>query len=123
MQRFEALAADHAKWSQETFGSDTDRDWTGPLAHLGKELREIEEQPFSRDEWADALLLLLDGSRRAGFTATGLLLAAEYKLTVNKNRAWQSPNDDGSVEHVRSDEAARDAVEKEQDVWKIMHNG
>ena len=102
MQRFEALAADHAAWSQSTFGSDAVRDWTGPLAHLGKELREIEAQPMDREEWADALLLLLDASRRAGFNAQGLLLAAEYKLAINKNRDWQKPNADGSVEHDRT---------------------
>jgi hypothetical protein len=99
MERFEALAADHAAWSQETFGSDASRDWTGPLAHLAKELREIEEQPMDREEWADALLLLLDASRRAGFNAVGLLQAAEYKLSINKNRVWQEPNEDGSIEH------------------------
>ena len=101
MERFERLAAEHAQWSQEAFGGDASRDWTGPLAHLGKEIREIEEQPFDREEWADALLLLLDASRRAGFNAAGLLLAAEYKLSVNKNRIWGEPNADGSVEHVR----------------------
>lgn len=72
MQRFERLASNHAAWSQETFGSDASKDWTGPLAHLKKELTEVEEQPFDRTEWADTLLLLLDASRRAGFTAQGL---------------------------------------------------
>ena len=109
MERFERLADEHSKWSQETFGSDAVRDWTGPLAHLGKELREIEDQPFDREEWADALLLLLDASRRAGFNATGLLLAAEYKLSININRVWQEPNTDGSVEHVRPKEKEGDA--------------
>lgn len=103
MERFERLAADHADWSQETFGSDLSRDWTGPLAHLRKEIGEIEEQPMDREEWADALLLLLDAARRAGFNAAGLILAAEYKLSINKNRVWQKPNADGSVERVRSE--------------------
>jgi hypothetical protein len=103
MSRFEMLAAEHAAWSQETFGSDLDRDWNGPLAHLRKELSEIEEQPFDREEWADAFLLLLDAARRAGFNAAGLVMAAEYKLSINKNRVWQAPNADGSVEHVREE--------------------
>ena len=101
MERLERLAAEHAAWSQATFGSDATRDWTGPLAHLKKEILEIEDQPFDREEWADALLLLLDGARRAGFNAQGLMLAAEYKLAINKNRVWQPPNEDGSVEHNR----------------------
>ena len=104
MERFEALAADQAAWSQNTFGSDSQRDWTGPLAHLRMELLEIETLPFDREEWADALLLLLDASRRAGFNATGLLMAAEYKLSINKERSWQATNADGSVEHDRSKE-------------------
>lgn len=102
MGRFEQLAADHAEWSQETFGADTDRDWTGPLAHMKKEISEVEEQPFDREEWADLLLLLLDAARRAGFNATGLVMAAEYKLSINKNRTWSAPNADGSVEHERN---------------------
>jgi hypothetical protein len=102
MERFEVLAADHAEWSQKTFGSDAVKDWTGPIAHLRKELCEIEEQPADREEWADALLLLLDGARRAGFNVQGLMLAAEDKLAINKRRVWGEPNADGSVEHDRS---------------------
>jgi hypothetical protein len=102
MDRFQALAAKHAEWSQKTFGSDLERDWTGPLNHLKKEIREIEDQPFDREEWADGLLLFLDAARRAGFNAAGLVLAAEYKLSININRIWGEPNDDGSVEHVRN---------------------
>lgn len=101
MDRFERLAADHAAWSQEQFGSDSYRDWRGPLAHLRKELSEIENQPHDRFEWADAFLLLLDSARRAGINATGLLIAGEDKLGINKSREWGDPNDDGSVEHVR----------------------
>ena len=102
MDRFQKLAADHAEWSQSQFGSDLERDWTGPLAHMRKEIAEVEEQPFDRDEWADMLLLLLDASRRSGLNATGLILAAEYKLSINKNRIWGDPNPDGSVEHIRA---------------------
>ena len=104
MDRFQTLAAEHAAWSQKTFGSDLERDWTGPLAHLAKEIKEVEAQPMDREEWADMFLLLLDAARRAGFNATGLLLAAEYKLSINKNRVWGEPNPDGSVEHVRTQE-------------------
>jgi hypothetical protein len=102
MERFEAFAADHAEWSQATFGSDNVRDWTGPLAHLRRELVEIEQQPDDIMEWADALLLLLDASRRAGIHAGTLLGAAEHKLAVNRERTWQPPNVDGSIEHVRT---------------------
>ncbi len=104
MTRFEQLAESHAAWSQATFGADSERDWTGPLAHLRKEITEDDAQPFDREEWADLFLLLLDAARRAGFNATGLLMAAEYKLTINQNREWGKPNADGSVEHVRKEQ-------------------
>lgn len=101
MERFEALAADHAEWSQATFGTDSERDWRGPLAHLRKEIAEIEDCPTDPEEWADGLLLLLDGARRAGVSAQTLVGTAERKLAKNKLRQWSSPNEDGSVEHVR----------------------
>lgn len=103
MERFEGLAAEHAEWSQATFGADSERDWRGPLAHLRKEIDEIESDPHDAEEWADGLLLLLDGARRAGVDADTLIVTAIYKLDVNKRRIWQKPNADGSVEHVRKE--------------------
>lgn len=100
--RFLNFASDHARWSQAQFGSDTERDWTGPLAHMEREIVEVKAQPTDTFEWADMLLLLLDASRRAGIPAAQLLTSAEQKLEINKSRAWGKPNADGSVEHVRT---------------------
>lgn len=100
---YETLAADHAEWSRDQFGHDLARGPQGPLAHLLKEVRdELIPAPFDQDEYADALLLILDASRRAGITSDMLIFLASRKLEVNKKRQWQSPNEDGSVEHVRS---------------------
>ncbi|MCV6826038.1 MULTISPECIES: DUF550 domain-containing protein [Halocynthiibacter] len=109
MERFERLAARHAEWSQATFGADNERDYTGPLNHLEKEIGEIRLAPADGSEWADAFLLLLDAARRAGFSATDLLQEAEDKLVINIKRKWQEPNEDGSVEHVRNEEKS-DAI-------------
>jgi hypothetical protein len=103
MERFERLAADHAEWSQKEFGDDNKRDWTGPLAHLEREIVEIKAAPSDEEEWADGFLLLLDAARRAGLSASALLQAAEQKLLINIKRRWQEPNEDGSVEHVRDE--------------------
>jgi hypothetical protein len=99
---FSQLAADHAEWSQATFGNDSERDHKGPLAHLRKEIAEIEAAPHDGSEWADGFLLLLDASRRAGFPASVLVQEATAKLKINKGREWGKPNEDGSVEHIRA---------------------
>ena len=101
-EQFNALAQAHSDWSQATFGSDQERDHTGPLAHIKKEIEEIAAAPHDGSEWADGLLLLLDGARRAGFPADLLLAEAKAKLAINIDRTWGAPNEDGSVEHVRA---------------------
>jgi hypothetical protein len=95
------LAADQAKWSQETFGSDRDRGPLGALRHLEKEAKEAQEDETNINEYADCLLLLLDATRRGGFTLMHLLRAAQAKMEVNKKRSWPKPVSDTPVEHVR----------------------
>lgn len=98
---FYRLGIAHGEWSQKQFGSDADLGPEAPLAHLAKEVLEMMGDPSDLSEYADGLLLLLDSSRRAGFTANQLLKAAFDKLEINKSREWGEPNEDGSVEHVR----------------------
>jgi hypothetical protein len=75
------LAADHAKWSQETFGTDAERSSIGPLKHLEKEATDAKE-------YADCFLLVLDASRRAGISPLELIKIAHLKLDENKLRGW-----------------------------------
>lgn len=98
---FATLGREHGEWSQTQFGLDSERGPEGPLAHLAKEVEEMAADPTDLSEYADGLLLLLDASRRAGFTADQLLEAASVKLKVNMEREWGEPNPDGSVEHIR----------------------
>ncbi len=89
-------------WSQATFGLDSVRGPIGPLKHLAKEAKEASEAPGDIIEYADLLFLVVDATRRAGFTARQLLDACFEKLAVNRQRTWQKPTSpDEAVEHVR----------------------
>jgi len=122
------LIRDQAEWSRATFGADDVRGPLGPTKHLAKEvLIELlgcskadtelllstvnnDRPPESlRDikEWADALILLLDGSRRAGHKFLAVIKAAEAKMAENKKRDWPKPdptNVNDAMEHVRGDD-------------------
>ena len=112
------VAADHAAWSQATFGSDQERGPIGPLKHLAKEAAEAVEAAESvaglaagevqtearwrfELELADCLLLLLDASRRAGIKPMGLFRLAGKKMAINKKRAWPKASADEPVEHTK----------------------
>lgn len=121
---FTRLWVDHAKWSQEAFGSDSERDHVGPLKHLEKEAREAYEATSEAErleEMADCLLLLMDANRRGGFAWCQLVDAARSKLEKNKLRQWPKNVPAGQpIEHVKEinlresgpDSPAPAAVEK-----------
>lgn len=98
---FLEFCADQAAWSQKTFGSDSTRGPIGPLKHMLKEVQEALDNPTDIEEYADLLLLLMDSSRRAGFSPMSLLYAARAKMRKNKEREWPKPTSDEPVEHVR----------------------
>jgi hypothetical protein len=92
----------HAKWSQETFGLDSERGPIGALKHLAKEAQEAQNDPTDIIEYADCLFLTIDAARRAGFSWRQLLDAAFQKLAINKTRTWPKPTkSDEPIEHVR----------------------
>jgi len=97
--RLTDFISDQSKWSQETFGSDEVRGPIGPLKHLEQEAKEAQEAPNDIEEYADCFLLLLDATRRAGFTFRELLKASEEKLEVCKSRKWGAPEDTNEPWH------------------------
>lgn len=100
--RLDNLAYNQAVWSQETFGADSVRGPAGPLKHLIKEAQECIDNPSDIVEYADCFLLVLDASRRAGFSVFELVKAAQDKLKVNKARQWPKVNDmNVEVEHLK----------------------
>jgi hypothetical protein len=90
-------------FSQEAFGPDTVRGPIGVLKHLKKEVDEVLEHPLDITEYADCLLLLLDASRRAGFTLDKLIQSAYDKLQVNKKRVWPNWRENSLTEPLEDD--------------------
>jgi hypothetical protein len=76
----------------------------GVLAHVRKELDEIENRPEDVEEWADALILIFDGAMRAGHTPVDVVTAIAEKQDKNERRIWPDWRDvdpDKPIEHVR----------------------
>lgn len=112
------LATDQAEWSQATFGTDKERGPIGPLKHLELEAIEARQEAENFRDWggdpgrlreiarnfiiemADCLLLLLDASRRGGFTVIQLMEAAQAKMRINKHRTFIKPTTDVPSHHV-----------------------
>lgn len=76
-----------ARWSIETFGPG-DR-YAGVVAHIRKELIEIEADPSDLVEWCDVILLAMDGAMRsAGADGAALCHALFQKQEANVARRW-----------------------------------
>jgi len=98
LDRLQTLQAEIGGWSDETFG---DGSRLKPcLAHFKKEVYELYNDP-STEEFADCLMLLLDGARMYGLSTEELLEYTELKLERNRKREWGSPDRNGAIEHVR----------------------
>lgn len=76
----------------------------GVVAHIRKELKEIEAAPGDLMEWIDVAMLALDGAWRAGHEPAAIALALATKLTRNERRTWpdwRTVAPDAAIEHVR----------------------
>lgn len=73
-------------FSEKTFGPGART--AGVLDHIRKELVEIERDPADVTEWADLILLALDGAWRAGHTPEEIAAAVNGKQGVNERRSW-----------------------------------
>ena len=61
---FVELLKEQHEWSLKTFGPN--QRTAGVLEHLQKEVEEVSAQPDDLAEWADCVLLAVDGAMRAG---------------------------------------------------------
>lgn len=95
------VRADHAEWSDKTFGTPDKIGCVGPLKHLAKEAIEASENPGDLSEWADIQLLLWDAQRRAGVTDEQILSAIIEKMEVNRARDWPEPKDGEPRMHIK----------------------
>jgi NTP pyrophosphatase (non-canonical NTP hydrolase) len=93
--QFPALQRAIDEWQRATFPPSTA---ASKLAHLRKELVELEAAPTDAGEIADCIMLLVGVASLAG---VDVQQALEDKLAVNKQRRWGEPDADGVVEHVR----------------------
>ena len=84
-------------WSDRQFGKFDRR--PSSLRHLIREVNEIIEEPDDVEEYADALILLIDAARMAGIPADDLLDRCFEKLEVNKKRKWKPADEEGVYEH------------------------
>jgi hypothetical protein len=94
--------ADQKIWAQETFGP-AER-LQGVLAHIRKELEEIEADPQDLSEWVDVMVLTFDGAMRQGFTPAQILEGYLSKMQVNFARQWpdwRGFSENEAIEHVR----------------------
>ena len=90
------------EFSERTFGPGPRTN--GVVAHIRKELVEIEAAPGDLMEWADVVLLALDGAWRAGHEPAAIALAIATKQTRNELRTWpdwRTAAPDAAIEHVR----------------------
>ncbi len=91
------------EFSEKTFGPG--RRSAGVVAHIRKELDEIERAPGDIEEWIDVMILALDGAWRAGHEPEEIAAALAAKQIKNENRTWPDwrtiPHDQ-PIEHDRS---------------------
>lgn len=98
----DALAQEIGKWADETFCGDPP-EYRGPsiVAHLGREVMELGENPKDMTEMADCFILLCHLAHQNGGSFGGVV---EAKMAVNRARKWGEPDAGGIIEHVREGE-------------------
>ena len=92
------------EWQKETFGQATP---LSKLAHLRQELDElrsdlIQGSPDRRLEYADCFFLLFGSAAADGMSWEDICYAIDEKFTINKNRNWGKPDENGVVNHIKS---------------------
>jgi hypothetical protein len=90
------------RFSEKAFGPG--KRTAGVLAHIRKELGEIESNPDDLMEWVDVILLAMDGAWRRGATSEQIACALLVKLEANEKRQWpdwRNTPEDQPIEHVR----------------------
>lgn len=94
------------EFSERTFGPGPRA--KGVVDHIRKELREIEADPSDLSEWADVVILALDGFWRAGASPQQIIDTIVAKQTKNEARVWpdwRTMPTDKAIEHDRSHDA------------------
>jgi hypothetical protein len=98
-----ARIARQREFSEKTFGPGSRA--KGVVAHIRKELAEIEADPTDVTEWVDVATLAFDGAWRAGYSPEEIAAAWDAKYARNVARIWpdwRTRSPDEPIEHDRS---------------------
>lgn len=97
--------AHQREWSDTTFGPGART--KGVIDHIAKELIEVEASDGDLSEWADVIILGLDGATRSaianGGSVADVLYAVAEKQAHNEARVWpdwRTCDPDKAIEHV-----------------------
>jgi len=89
-------------WSTATFGPGART--AAVLDHITKELAEVAAAPDDVTEWADVIILALDGAMRAGHEPAAIIAAIRAKQVRNEARNWpdwRTADPTKAIEHLR----------------------
>lgn len=89
-------------WSRDTFGPG--ERLKGVLKHIHKELDEVFREPKDPIEWADLIVLAIDGATRQGIDPADLIEAYHAKMQLNYAREWpdwRESSEDEPIEHIK----------------------
>jgi NTP pyrophosphatase (non-canonical NTP hydrolase) len=95
------LFIETTNWQSATFKQATA---LSKLAHLKEELQELKidienNNPAKRLEFADCFILLFGAAASAGMSYDDIQEAIKEKMTINYQRKWGKPNEEGYVKH------------------------
>ena len=94
------------RFSSKTFGPR--KRLLGVIDRIKKELIEVEaSEGKDVEEWADVIILAIDGAWRAGHSSRTICVALDAKLKKNIGRKWpdwRTTEPGKAIEHVRDKE-------------------
>jgi hypothetical protein len=98
-EQFESIS----KWQKETFGQATA---LSKLAHLDKEIQELWDELKTNGigkklEFADCFILLFGAAASDGMSYEDICNAIEEKMSINYQRKWGKPDENGIVNHIK----------------------
>jgi NTP pyrophosphatase (non-canonical NTP hydrolase) len=104
---FNTIYNELVAWQNTTFPKS---DAISKLYHLKEEvvelIEELEESTSDTDkiskEFADCFLLLIGSANKCGFDSDGILQLMKAKLTINKMRNWQEPDENNVYRHIKN---------------------
>lgn len=107
---FKAFVREQMAFSADTFGPGARLQ--GVTKHIEKEVAEVRAcEGRDVSEWADIIILAVDGAWRSGHSPEAIADALAAKLAKNKARTWpdwRTASPDAPIEHVKGSVNADD---------------